>query len=226
MAPIKPRVLIKNVHNLLGLASAAFLGILLLTGIALNHPGAWIPGAASERLSLEADPARPGRLYRGTASALERSEDGGRTWEEVPMAFPALEVMDMAFHPRSPDMVYALQRWHGPLLSRDGGTVWEPVALSFDPQAAGIELKGLSVSNGGVLYLETSAGLLRRPAEGAAWEPVDFDTGRRNWSRIVRTLHNGHFFGEGFVKVYDAAALALLVLIISGIVLWRLKTAP
>jgi hypothetical protein len=106
-------------------------------------------------------------------------------------------------------------------MSSDGGVVWEPVPLDFDPQAAGIELIGLTAGAAGDLFLETSAGTLRRAA--GMWESLDFDPARKNWARIVKSLHNGHFFGEWFVKVYDAAALALFVLIVTGIVLWRIK---
>jgi uncharacterized iron-regulated membrane protein len=227
----KPSLYIKNVHNWLGLASALFLLALLVTGIALNHPGALIPGSQAERLALAADPSDPRTLYRGTASALERSTDGGATWEEVPMLFPASEVVDIAFHPRDARVVAVLQRWQGPLLSADGGAVWEPVALDFDPQATGIELVSLAISGDGALWLETSAGLLRAsrpvssPGERAAWEPVDFDPARKNWLRIVRTFHNGHFFGPWFVKLYDASAVALLLLILTGVVLCRVKSS-
>lgn len=220
----KPSLLLKNVHNWVGLASAAFLLALLVTGIALNHPGALIPGSQAERLALAAHPSDPRVLYRGLSSALERSRDGGATWEEVPMLFPASEVVDIAFHPRDPRTVAVLQRWQGPLLSTDGGTVWEPVGLHFDPQAAGVELVALSFSGAGELWLETSAGLLKRPA-GGEWTSVDFDPARKNWLRLARTLHNGHFFGTWFVKLYDAAAVALLLLIVTGIVLWRVKSS-
>ncbi|MGQ0645726.1 MAG: PepSY-associated TM helix domain-containing protein [Elusimicrobiota bacterium] len=219
-----PRLLFKSVHNVLGLASAVFLLALLATGVMLNHPGALVPGSAGQRFCVAADPADPRRLYRGTASSLDRSDDGGASWEEVPMLFPAQEVVGVAFHPRDAKTIYALQRWHGPLRSIDGGTVWEAVPLDFDPQESGVELLSLAVSAGGELFLETSAGLLRRPSEGA-WAPVDFDPARKNWPRLIRALHSGHFFGPWFVKVYDAAAFALLFLIVTGIVLWRIKSA-
>ena len=221
---IKPRLWVKNLHNWMGLGSAVFLALLLVTGVMLNHPLKMIGGADAQRFSVAADPSSPQRLYRGTWSLLERSEDGGKTWEEVPMAFPAMEVVDIAFHPKKTKTIYVLQRWHGPLMSEDGGVVWEPVPMSFDPQAAGVELIGLAVSADGSLFLETSAGLLKRAAGADQWQPVDFDLQKKNWMRVVKTLHNGHFFGEWFVKVYDVTAAVLLILIITGIVLWRMKS--
>jgi hypothetical protein len=221
----KPRLWIKNLHNWIGLGSSVFLLVLLVTGVLLNHPTKFIKGASEERLALAADPANPSRLYRGTVSSLERSEDGGRSWEEVPMLFPAQEAVDIVFRPGRPETIYALQRWHGPLRSEDGGTVWEPVDLPFDPQGAGVELIGMAVEADGTVYLETSAGMLKRGAGAADWEEIDFDPKTRNWLRIVKTLHNGHFFGEWFVKVYDLAAAALLGLIVTGFVLWRVKSS-
>lgn len=233
----KSKPWVKHVHNWLGLGSGVFLLALLATGVALNHPGSLVPGSGDERLSIAAHPADPAVLFRGTASRFERSADVGATWEEVPMLFPASEVVDIAFHPRDAKTVGILQRWQGPLLSRDGGVVWEPVPLPFDPQAAGVALIALSIASSGELWLETSAGLLklsplplggRGKSEGAVvkgkWQPVDFDLARKNWLRLVRTFHNGHFFGPWFVKVYDAAAVALLLLIVTGVVLWRIKT--
>lgn len=221
---VRPSLWLKSLHNWLGFGSALFLLALLATGVALNHPGGLVPGSRSERLAMAADPSDPRVLYRGLSSGLERSEDGGSTWREVPMLFPASEVVDIAFHPRDARTIAVLQRWQGPLLSRDGGSVWEAVDLSFDPQETDVELLSLSLSPTGEIWLDTSAGLLRRPASGG-WEPVDFDPARKNWLRLVRTLHNGHFFGAWFVKLYDAAAVALLLLIVTGIVLWRVKSS-
>ncbi len=218
-----PRLAIKGAHSWLGLASGAFITVLLVTGVMLNHPLRWIAGSDRERLSLAADPSNKERLYRGTRSALERSEDGGRNWDEVPMLLPAEEVVSIVFSPRDARHIYVLQRWMGVLESTDGGVVWGNVPLDFDPQAADVELKALSVSSAGDLYLETSAGLLNRSI-GGDWRPVDFDLKRRNWSRVVRGLHTGHFFGPWFVKVYDATSAVLLILIISGVVLWRIKS--
>jgi hypothetical protein len=216
---------IKKSHTWLGLASALFLGLLLATGVLLNHPQRFIPGADRQRLCMAADPAHPHRLYRGTGLSLDRSDDGGRTWEEVPMLFPAQEVVSVAFHPRNPRVIYALQRWQGPLRSLDGGTVWETVPLDFDPQETGVELVSLALSPSGDVFLETSQGLLRRTAGAGAWTSVDFDLQAKNWLRLVKTIHNGHFVGPWFVKVYDAAAAALLILIVSGVLLWRMKSA-
>lgn len=223
MADINASLFTKKLHSWLGLASGAFIAVLLVTGVMLNHPLRWITGSDRDRLSLAADPSNKERLYRGTRSALERSEDGGKNWEEVPMLLPAEEVVSIAFDPRDVRRIYVLQRWMGVLESLDGGAVWGTVPLDFDPQAADVELKALSVSAGGDLYLETSAGLLKR-STGGEWRSVDFDLKRRNWSRVVRGLHTGHFFGPWFVKVYDATSAALLILIISGLVLWRIKS--
>lgn len=220
---LNPRLAFKTAHNWIGLGSAVFLLALLVTGVLLNHPMKFIPGAETRVLCLAADPARPDRLYRGTVSALEVSGDGGGTWEEVPMAYPPLEAVAIAFQPGKPRTMAVLQKWHGPILSEDGGVIWSPVDMPFDPLASGVELEALSFGADGAMYLQTSQGAL--VSRGGEWTPLDFDPARRNWTRIVKTLHNGHFFGEWFVKVYDVSALALLLLIVTGIVLWRVKAS-
>lgn len=217
------RPTLKSVHNWIGLGSAVFLTALLATGILLNHPARLVPGADREVFCLAADPAKPGRLYRGTASSLDLSRDGGETWEEVPMAYPPLEAVSISFQPGRPEVMAVLQRWHGPIVSGDGGTVWEALPPPFDPLAAGVEFKSLSFDREGTLYAHTSHGTVAHGADG--WRAVDFDLSRRNWLRVVRALHNGHFFGSWFVKVYDAAAAALFLLIVTGVVLWRMKSS-
>src|SRR5205085_10140582 len=116
---------------------------------------------------------------------LERSENGGASWVEVPMLYSPQEVVDIAFHPLQAEKVYVLQRWGGVLLSTDGGDIWESVPLDFDPAESGVELSGLSVSRDGTLFLETSAGLLRKADQVSGWQKVDFDPKKKNWAVIV-----------------------------------------
>ena len=208
----------KKIHNILGIASAFFLTILLVTGICLNHP------ARFERKDMEAialDPSDTSRIFSGGKDGLSVSKDGGAQWEEVPMLFPPQDVVDLVFASKDPRRIYALEKWGRLYVSHDGGKVWTALALPFDPQLTGVELKRIVPGAGGDLALLTSRGWLRSGDGGKTWDPSHFIPGRRSAMETIKALHNGYFFSPQFVWVYDASAAALLILIVTGFVLWK-----
>ena len=208
----------KRVHNLFGMASSLFLLLLLGTGILLNHPDKLKDDPI---LSLAADPSDPARMLAGKKDGLWRSSDAGNSWEEVPMLYPPRNVCSISFSAGDPKKVYALERWGRLYASLDGGRVWQTLELPFDAQADGVELEQVSAAAGGALALLTSHGWLSSADGGKTWQARDFDKSRRPLLRLVKTLHSGYFFGPSFVWAYDFAALALFILIVTGVILWN-----
>lgn len=207
----------KRIHNLFGISSAVFLTVLLVTGVLLNHP------SSLQKESLETavrDPFHPGKIYLGRKDGLYFSLDGGKTLEEVPMLYPALEVTDIAFSSLGEKTVLAVEKWGRVLLSRDGGATWDRVPLPFDAQTQGIELKKISLGPDGAILLLTSHGWLETRDRGREWNQENFHPQKMPLYRLVKMIHNGYFFGPMFVWVYDFAAAALLILIATGIYLW------
>lgn len=220
------RLFNKRLHRWLGVAVLPVGGILLVTGVILNHERAWLEGRAGNVLSMVAAGPSGEGLLRGTPSGLERSSDGGRSWTELETPWPVEEAVALVTVPSRPGTIYAVLRWMGLLRSRDGGRVWERVGLSFEPEVTGIELRALSAHPDGRLFLQTSSGLLMSPDEGATWEAVSFDPRRQPAGLIVRSLHNGFFFGPWAIPLYDATAVAVGLLMLTGVFLWRKSDVP
>jgi len=209
----------KKIHNWLGVSSALFLLILLVTGILLNHPSIIKNNAT---LAMAADPINSKKIFSGRADGLYYTMDSGKSWEEVPMLYPPMEVVDITYSPRNPKQLYLLEKWGRIYSSKDGGKIWSTIHPPFDPQIEGIELKKLSIGAKGKLVLLTSHGWLSSMDGGLIWDESHFNKKSKPLYRIILTLHNGYFFGPSFVWLYDFAAIALLVLIGTGFILWNI----
>ena len=174
----------RKLHRYVGIGALIFLSLLAVSGFLLNHPG--LLGAPSERtLSFAVDPRDPQHLYRGTRSALYSSENGGKTWIEVPMLFAAERAVDIAYAPDNPDHIYVVLEDLGLIRSTDGGIVWEQVGLGFMPLAEGIRLQRIGIGSTQNLNLWTSGGLLTSSNGGKTWASIAQSTEAR-----TRSLHD------------------------------------
>lgn len=93
------------------------------------------PADALQVWSTAFHPTNPKRLYAGlapfeTGRALIRSDDGGESWEVLPIPVSAKSVVgathvtSLAFDPRRPDTLWASVELGGLLRSDDGGDSW------------------------------------------------------------------------------------------------------
>ena len=161
----------RKLHRYVGMGTLVFLSFLAISGFLLNHPN--LLGAPSQRtLSFAVDPLDSQHLYRGTRSALYSSDDGGKTWAEVPMLFAAKRAVDIAYAPDNPDHIYIALEDLGLIRSTDGGIVWEQIPLGFVPLAKGIRLQRIALGPTQNLNLWTSGGLLTSTNAGKTWASV------------------------------------------------------
>jgi len=208
-------------HRWLGAVSAVFLLLAAVTGFLLQHPQ-WLGPEPDIRLALAADPSDPDRLLRGTHWGVEKSGDGGETWTEVPMLLPPTDVVRILYSPTDARVVVALGR-DALVISRDGGTVWEDIPVDAAAAQPGLVFRDVALGPGGRLTLLTDGGLLTRAHDGDPWRWVERveDRPGADWRRLVHDLHTGHLAGAAGRKLSEFGALALVMIILTGMVLLR-----
>ena len=133
---------------------------------------------------------------------------------------PAEHVNQIVFSPHQPDLLWVSLRDVGIFVSDDGGYVWEELAdLPFDP-VAGERVQTMRAGAESQLWVETALGIYRYES---SWQTVVARTSaqqRLSLQAWIWRLHTGQFSKWG-VLLYDASALALIFLSLSGLVLFR-----
>ena len=213
----------RALHRWTGLAVAIVIAYLAVTGIVLNHSSRR-ERAADRTYAIAVDPRDAAHLLRGSTSGLHRSLDAGRTWREVTMLAPPRDVVDVVFAPDEPAHVYVVSRDLGIVHATDGGHIWESLPLGFVPAAEGIELHGLAAGPAGHLVLLTSSGSRVSDDGGRTWRDaptIAEPEGDGGLSYLAHQLHTGWILGPWLTWVHDAAAIGTLVLVLTGVVIWR-----
>lgn len=204
----------RKIHTFLGLFSSAFLLILLVTGILLNHPDQ-LKGPEIRALAMGSS----GAWYGAAEGSLWRSVDHGKNWEEVPMIFSLQEPVALAFDHSATPALYVLERWGKVYRAEVENWIWETLPFTTDLQAKGIECQSIQASANNVAVL-TSHGIIFSTDGGTTWD-ISQLAQKPPLKKLIWSLHTGYFFGPHFVWLYDFAAAALAILIVSGFILWR-----
>lgn len=208
----------RKAHHGLGLFLAGGAMLLVLTGLALQHP-AWLGRGSLPPRVVAADPGTPGRLLRASPALLEESRDGGGSWLELPLPFAPDQPVALAFAPAAAGSVWLLGQTEL-MVSRDGGGVWErrdlpPVVNRDDPPLA------LTITAEGRPLVVTTQSAWLGDAGNDAWralwrvEPTRGDR-LRLWAR---RLHAGHYGPSLTPRLYDIGALLFIAVVVSGLAL-------
>jgi hypothetical protein len=132
------------------------------------------------------------------------------------------DVVAIDFAPDDSLLVYALGT-RSLVLSRDGGQVWQDMAV--DPGALWQDavFRDLTVGSGGQVHLLTDVGLLESPDGGGEWKPIGSggENEARDWYRFVHDLHTGHLVGTVGRRITEAGALAMVFLTVTGVLLYK-----
>jgi photosystem II stability/assembly factor-like uncharacterized protein len=138
-----------------------------------------------ELSSLAVDPGDPDRLLAGMEpSALFRSEDGGRTWQEdpairrmsvendwsVPWSDAKGHVRTISIDPRDPRRIYLAIEVGGVVRTEDGGQTWENVHGGIHDDVHSV---AVNPRNGAVVYAATRHGFGRSDDYGRTWRRTD-----------------------------------------------------
>ena len=238
--PSRLHRVLRAVHKYAGLTACAWLLVLALTGIALDHhewrwlnqtsvPSAWtskqigrlVPGTIMRHIAV-ADGAVLGASERGAW----RSADGGKTWVLVAFAGRADQPQVYGF------AELARQRFSGLYLATDDG-LWAtaPDGLSARRIAlAGVRLTAISpgADTASLVAVRDRSDLLRIvPATGAVTDlSIAANLTGLNptmpLGRAVMDLHFGHGLLPGVwsIRLNDLGGIAMAVLALTGLGYW------
>jgi photosystem II stability/assembly factor-like uncharacterized protein len=95
------------------------------------------PYAYSRAIAVKAD--NPDVIFVGhgntaspTIGSVQRSTDGGKTWETLPLpAEPNSYIICLATHPADPNLVLASSLYGQLFCSHDGGDSWQKIRQEF-----------------------------------------------------------------------------------------------
>jgi len=115
-------------------------------------------------------------LWLGAHTGLFRSEDGGRSWQQVTLSptHPHLDVMALGPHPKDPAVLYVGTHEAGVFKSTDGGRTWQAVSAGL----GGLDVHGLAIDPNAPAKLhaavrEQAEGIYRTTDGGGKWTRVD-----------------------------------------------------
>ncbi|MBU2501585.1 hypothetical protein KJ682_09690 [bacterium] len=209
----------RRTHLALGLATGLLVLAAAVTGLLLQYPH--LLGRTPVTMTAFVElPGREGCYLRGTDVGLQASQDGGATWDGVPMLMPPGPVLRIVLDPARPEVLYVLGR-DGLVLSRDGGRIWEPLDPGPPPGPAWMALIDLSLHPDGTVDLVTGGGFWRTRDGAATWtaHPVTPPPMGSGMHRLVHDLHTGFIAGRAGQRVVTGGAAALVLLVITGFLL-------
>jgi photosystem II stability/assembly factor-like uncharacterized protein len=138
-------------------------------------------------------PSDPLTFYAVTAEALERTTDGGRSWEQRtawsagtnPGVWDCCSTKHLAIGPTNPALLYLAAG--GFFRSTDGGASWSRLREGDSWLAA------VDPSEPRRLYLGGADGLFVSPDRGRTWRQIGF---RRTYTLVLDPAHPGTLYAE------------------------------
>ncbi|MGE3725585.1 MAG: PepSY domain-containing protein [Candidatus Sericytochromatia bacterium] len=238
MSQLLPRRLAHGLHRWVGIFSCLFMLLVAGTALALNHSDLWKPFfltpvtatgfSLGQAQILASDPHIKGHLLAADAKALFESRDFGKTWKELKLYLPAEKAVGLVLGPKQGQVWLAL-REVGVFYSEDGGEIWEEIGpLPFNP-VAGEYIQKMWVGAGPTLHLKTELAMYTASTGEAAglgpWQKMPLVQGQGRQALdvhdLIWRLHSGRFGGSWGILLYDAVALSLIFLSLSGLWLSR-----
>ncbi len=233
-----PRRLTHDLHRWVGIFSCLFMLVVAGTALALNHSELWKPFilkpvsangfSLGQAQLLASDPHVIGHLLAADAKALFESRDSGKSWKELKLYVPAEKAVGLALGPKQGQIWLAL-REVGVFFSEDGGEIWEEIGnLPFNP-VAGEYIQKMWVGAGPTLQLKTDLAIYTGTSDKTAmvrhWQkmPLVMNQGKQalDIQDLIWRLHTGRFGGMWSILLYDAVAMSLIFLSLSGLWLSR-----
>jgi photosystem II stability/assembly factor-like uncharacterized protein len=129
-------------------------------------------------------------LFLGAHAGLFRSNDAGRSWQQVPVAtkHSHLDVMDIAPDPKDPKAIYIGTHEAAVLKSTDGGKTWKEASSGI----GGPDVHGLAIDPTMPFKLHAAVrdkgeGIYRTMDQGGKW--VRVDDGPQGEIKVLRSVN-------------------------------------
>jgi hypothetical protein len=231
----------RRLHRTLGVSASAFVLLMALSGLVINHAQDLELDRkhVSQSLLLGwygiGDPGQI-RSYRAGGNWLSfagsRSYFNGNFLSTLPNGVGAVFNGDLLVVAGGDELL---------LLNREGGLV---ETLPWDQPDSGV-IESIGLLEDGMVLVKSGTQLWMADAQLLQWRPLDPATVTAEWSeladepqeirqalirhyrgaglsmeRLLLDLHSGRIFGPVGILVYDLLALIVGFLAISGIVLW------
>lgn len=207
-------------HKWIGLVCAAFFFILSITGVLLMHyeefglqdsevDGWFVPAkyfkVSSSRRSIQAlsvSPNNPEEIFVGTNLGIYRSQDVGKTWQELKQGLFNQNIRAFASPRQSPNIIYAASAG-GIFKSENSGDSWS----EWLDQASGLDDSdvfdiAIHPEDEEHLFAVTAGGLFISDDAGESWEYKTVN-GKANFQSIrFSAVNSNTLYLAGFDGVY------------------------
>lgn len=121
--------------------------------------------------ALESSRSDEGRLYGLTSRGLLVSDDGGHSWDPLPVGPTQEELFSLAVHPKDPEIVL-LGRRDGLWRTPNGGRSWAPLSAPTSPPTVPLAI-AISEIAPDIIYIATSReGVFKSADGGGRWTPA------------------------------------------------------
>ncbi|WP_282110897.1 PepSY-associated TM helix domain-containing protein [Shewanella algicola] len=231
-------------HRRLGLASALFILLLTLTGVAINHSddlGLDKTGVTQAWLLDYYGIAAPKHVaqFGQTSSALYITDN--LLWQNQQMILEAADTLISATY--ASNMIVAIDAQQLYLFDKQG-LLQETQSNSTGLPA---DLLGLAFVDNRV-WLNTANGIYQADEQLIDWQLASLPNGfnawvsanneidkaiinrarsaNLSWQRVMLDLHSGRLFGHLTIWLWDLFALALLMVSLSGFWIWLKQKTP
>jgi len=125
------------------------------------------PGVGVRRLVV--DPGNSSTLYVATNLGVQKSTDGGTSWQEMNAGLAELDTRDIVAHPQTAGLLFAGTAG-GVFKSTDGGANW--IAANSGLENRSIRVLLLTTNGSTALYAGTDAGVFKSADLGATWVAI------------------------------------------------------
>ncbi|MEK9657090.1 MAG: PepSY-associated TM helix domain-containing protein [bacterium] len=209
----------RKLHRFLGIAAALFIFYLCLSGLLLNHPSIFTNKRSSSDpsiLSVFSSPLNDGSYWVQRSDGFFISDPQFNTWSQLPLLYPAKDIF--SFITTSSGKSYLAFK-HGLILYLKNirPVMWELVTYPPDDFSS---IRSFTCMKD-TLVLKTERALYLLSPTQSKW--IKIEDYPYTFYSFVKGLHTGYFFKPILLIFHDFSAVAMIVLIITGLSLYFTK---